>query len=94
MPHACQQTVGDMRGNQVEWEPLTLADAAVLLAVSPRTARRYDSGGYLDAVRCGTKTLRPTVESVRRLATAGPEENPPARHLDDQIDAKTEMRGK
>ena len=83
-----------MRGNQVECELLTLADAAELPAVSPRTARRYDIGGYLDAVRCGAKTLRPTVEWVRRLATAGPVGNPPARHLDDQIDAKTEVRGK
>lgn len=51
---------------------ITLNEAADILAVSTRTARRYISAGYLDAVRIGPKTVRVDAASVSRLTTAAP----------------------
>ncbi|MGK2876053.1 MAG: helix-turn-helix domain-containing protein [Nocardioides sp.] len=51
---------------------VTIADAAVALAVSTRTVRRYIADGQLDAVRLGRKTLRIKVESIERLVDEHP----------------------
>jgi len=51
---------------------VSLTDAADALAVSTRTVRRYISGGQLEAVRLGRKTLRIKVDSIERFIDARP----------------------
>jgi len=51
---------------------VSLADGAGVLAVSPRTVRRYIADGQLDAVRLGRKALRIKVDSIERFIDARP----------------------
>lgn len=46
---------------------LTLAEAAELLRVSPRTARRYIESGHLQASRLGPRLIRVHAASVEAL---------------------------
>jgi excisionase family DNA binding protein len=49
-----------------------LTKAAEILAVSPKTVRRYIAAGDLDAVRLGRRTIRVRVESIDRMIEAHP----------------------
>lgn len=51
---------------------VSLMEAAEILAVCPKTVRRYVSEGHLEAVRLGSKTLRIRVESIERFIDACP----------------------
>lgn len=51
---------------------VSLPEAAEILAVSPKTVRRYIAAGDLDAVRLGRKTIRIKTESLDRLIDAHP----------------------
>ncbi len=46
---------------------ISLADAALTLAVSTKTVRRYIAAGRLEAVRLGNKTLRIKTTSIEQL---------------------------
>lgn len=46
---------------------VSLPEAAAILAVSPKTVRRYIAAGDLDAVRLGRRTIRIKTESLDRL---------------------------
>jgi excisionase family DNA binding protein len=52
--------------------PVSLTEAADILAVSTKTVRRYIADGHLDAVRLGRKTLRIKVDSIERFIDARP----------------------
>lgn len=49
---------------------VSLPEAAEILAVSPKTVRRYIAAGDLDAVRLGRRTIRIKTESLDRLIEA------------------------
>ena len=51
---------------------ISLTEAADMLAVSPKTVRRYIATGELDAVRLGRRTIRIKTESLDRLIDAHP----------------------
>ncbi|HET7385087.1 MAG TPA: helix-turn-helix domain-containing protein [Nocardioidaceae bacterium] len=51
---------------------VSLPEAADILAVSPKTVRRYVAAGDLDAVRLGRRTIRIKAESLDRLIDAHP----------------------
>ena len=51
---------------------VSLPEAAEVLAVSPKTVRRYIAAGDLDAVRLGRRTIRIKTESLDRLINAHP----------------------
>ena len=51
---------------------VSLAEAAEILAVSPKTVRRYIAAGDLDAVRLGRRTIRIKTDSIHRLIDAHP----------------------
>ncbi|WP_310961745.1 helix-turn-helix domain-containing protein [Nocardioides terrisoli] len=51
---------------------VSLPEAAEILAVSPKTVRRYIAAGELDAVRLGRRTIRIKTESLDRLIDAHP----------------------
>lgn len=51
---------------------VSLLEAAEILAVSPKTVRRYIAAGDLDAVRLGRRTIRIKAESLDRLIDAHP----------------------
>ena len=50
---------------------VSLADAALTLAVSTKTIRRYIAAGRLEAVRLGGKTLRIKASSIEQLIRTG-----------------------
>jgi len=50
---------------------VSLADAALTLAVSTKTVRRYIATGRLEAVRLGSKTLRIKTASIEQLIRTG-----------------------
>lgn len=50
---------------------ISLADAALTLAVSTKTVRRYIAAGRLEAVRLGNKTLRIKTTSIEQLIRTG-----------------------
>ena len=51
---------------------VSLHEAAEILAVSPKTVRRYIAAGDLEAVRLGRRTIRIKTESLDRLINAHP----------------------
>jgi excisionase family DNA binding protein len=51
---------------------VSLPEAAEILAVSPKTVRRYIAAGDLEAVRLGRRTIRIKAESLDRLIDAHP----------------------
>lgn len=51
---------------------VSLTEAAELLAVSPKTVRRYIAAGDLDAVRLGRRTIRVRVDALDRMIDAHP----------------------
>jgi excisionase family DNA binding protein len=51
---------------------VSLTEAAEILAVSPKTVRRYIAAGDLEAVRLGRRTIRIKTESLDRLINAHP----------------------
>ncbi len=51
---------------------VSLPEAAEILAVSPKTVRRYIAAGDLDAVRLGRRTIRIKLASLDRLIDAHP----------------------
>ena len=51
---------------------VSLLEAAEILAISPKTVRRYIAAGDLDAVRLGRRTIRIRLESLDRLIEAHP----------------------
>lgn len=51
---------------------VSLTEAAEILAVSAKTARRYIAAGELDAIRLGRRTIRIKADSIDRLIDAHP----------------------
>ncbi len=51
---------------------VSLTEAADILAVSPKTVRRYIAAGDLGAVRLGRCTIRIKLDSLERLIDAHP----------------------
>jgi excisionase family DNA binding protein len=51
---------------------VSLLEAAEMLAISPKTVRRYIAAGDLEAVRLGRKALRIKLDSLERFIDAKP----------------------